>query len=231
MPFVSKIEYLPTTTKFFHPIEEGNYYVTTTLEDDGWEKRTSMCKEFSAPRNQEDSKPYASFDANKEIGPVSNVEIATIIDVLGIEVQVPSLSSPGYSVWILQSRGHERFVNEIHRHNSDIVNYSSPLRAKECNLNDVCFESSKTAVVNHWQGSQDSNNVKTKFEPSSMHLETVAFLDTGSSGLHEMQQREQRRPQQSCVNTSKSKVQSRAPRRTENLDYNSWMPEMQEGFI
>ena len=55
----------------------------------------------------------------KEIGPVLN---SRIVDVLGIEVQVPSLSSPGYSVWILISRGHERFVNEIHRHNSDIVN-------------------------------------------------------------------------------------------------------------
>ena len=29
-------------------------------------------------------------------------------------------------------------------------------------------------VVNHGQGSQDSNNVKTKVEPSSMHRETVA---------------------------------------------------------
>ena len=98
----------------------------------------------------------------------------TIIDVPGMEVQVPSLSSPGYSVWILISRGRERFVNEIHRHNSDIVNYSSSLRAKECNLNDVCLESSTPAVVNHGQGAQDSNKVKTKVEPSSMHRDTVA---------------------------------------------------------
>ena len=57
-------------------------------------------------------------------------------------------------------------MNEIHRHNSDIVNYSSSLRTKEENLNNVCFESSKPAVVNHVQGSQDSNNV--------VHRETVA---------------------------------------------------------
>ena len=68
----------------------------------------------------------------------------------------------------------ERFANEIHRHNSDIVNCSSSLRAKECNLNDVCLKSSKPAVVNHGQGSQDSNNVKTEVEVSSMHRETVA---------------------------------------------------------
>ena len=75
---------------------------------------------------------------------------------------------------ILISRGHERFVNEIHRHNSDIVNYRSSLCTKEANLNDVSLESSKLAVVNHGQGSQDSNNVKTEAEPSSMHRETVA---------------------------------------------------------
>ena len=84
--------------------------------------------------------PYASIDADKEIGPVLNIGIATTIDVLCIEVQVPSLSSPGYSVWILISRGHERFVNEIHRDNSDIVNYSSSLRTKE--------ETSMTCVSN-----------------------------------------------------------------------------------
>ena len=61
----------------------------------------------------------------KESGPVLNIETATIMDVPGIEVQVPSLSSPGHAVQILISRGLERFVKEIHRHNSDIVNNSS----------------------------------------------------------------------------------------------------------
>ena len=41
-------------------------------------------------------------------------------------------------MWILVSCGRERFVNEIHRHNSNIVNNSSPLCAKEDNLNNVC---------------------------------------------------------------------------------------------
>ena len=122
-----------------------------------------MCKENTAPRNWEDSRPYASIDANQEIGPVLNIGIATVIDVLGSEVQVPSLSTPGCSAWILISRGHERFVNEIHRHNSNIVNYSSSLRTKEANFDNVGFESSKLAVVNHEQGSQESNNVETKY--------------------------------------------------------------------
>ena len=133
-----------------------------------------MCKEYTAPRNGEDSKPCASIDADQDIGPVLNIGIATVMDVPGIEVQVLSPSSPGHSVWFLISRGHERFVNEIHRHNSDIVNNSSSWRTKEENLNNVCFESSKLAVVNHSQGSQESNNVETKVESSSVHRATVA---------------------------------------------------------
>ena len=105
VPFRTRTENSRTAAKFYHPIEKGNFHVTTTLGDDGWRKRTSMCKECTAPRNREDSKPYASIDAEKEMGPVLNIEIATIIDVPGIEVQVPSLSSPGYSVWIMISRG------------------------------------------------------------------------------------------------------------------------------
>ena len=102
-----KIEYLRTTAKFYHPFEKGNYNVTTTLDDDGWGKRTSMCSEYAASRNREDSRPYTSIDAEKEIGPISKIGIVTVIDVLGIEeVQVPSLSSPEYFVWTLISRGH-----------------------------------------------------------------------------------------------------------------------------
>ena len=133
-------------------------------------------------------KPYASIDADKEIGPVLNIEIASII-VPGTAVQVPSLSSPGYYVCILISRGHERFVNEIHSYNNDIVNCSSSLRGKEDNLDDVCFESSKPAAVNHGQGSQDSNNVKTKVEPTNMHRETVASTIRVKPGLLKKRQR------------------------------------------
>ena len=44
----------------------------------------------------------------KKTGPVLNVGIVTILDVPGIEVHAPSLSSPEVSLWILISRrGHE----------------------------------------------------------------------------------------------------------------------------
>ena len=95
-------------------------------------------------------------------------------------------------------------MNEIHRHNTNIVKYSSSLRTMEQNFDNVSFESPKLAVVTHKQGSQDSNNVETKLEPSSVLVETVASTirvapasSKSSSG---------RRRQQSYVNTSENKV-------------------------
>ena len=140
---MSKIESLRTTAKLYHPVEEGNYYIPAPLEDDGWGRRTSMCKEYTGPRNQENSRPYASVDANQESGPVLNIGIATILDVLGVEVQVPSLSTPERFKYILISCGHERFVNDIHRNNPEIVNCSSSLHTKEENFDTVSFESVK----------------------------------------------------------------------------------------
>ena len=84
MPLMSKIESLRTAAKFYHLVEIGNYYITTLLEDDGWGKRTSKCREYTAPRNQKDSRQFASVDADQEIGPVLNIGIAMIVDVPGI---------------------------------------------------------------------------------------------------------------------------------------------------
>ena len=129
----------------------------------------------------------------KKFGPVLNIGIATFVDISGIEMQVPSLSTPERSIWILRGRGHERFVNEIHRHNSKIVNYSSSLRTKDENFDNVGLESSKPAVVNHGQGSQDSNNVETKDEPPSVLREIVASTIRETLASSKSSRRRQRR--------------------------------------
>ena len=214
MPFMNKIENLCTAAIFCHPIEKGNHVVTTTLEEDGWRKRTSMCKEYTAPRNREDPRPYASIDAEKETGPVLSIENASIIDVLGIEVQVPSLSSPGYSVWILISHGRDRFVNEIHCHNSDTVNYSSSLRT--------------------WQITGKSHKIWTMFK---RRLNLQACIGEPLLPRHG----KPRPPRKAAAAAAaaaailrQSKVhlqKDRDHQREQDLDYDSWMPDMQKGFL
>ena len=78
-----------------------------------------------------------------------------------MEVQVPSLSDLWRSIWILTSRGKERFVNEIHRHKPGIVNDTPLLRRKEENLENVSFESVKLALGKRGYGSEDSDTAKS----------------------------------------------------------------------
>ena len=117
MPFMSKIASLQTAAKFHHPIETENYFVTTLLEDDGWKRRTSMWKEYTALRNQKDSRPFASIEANQKIDPIlihwncfdcwcSRHWGASTITEWSMALHVDFLTS----------RGKEIFVNEIHRH-------------------------------------------------------------------------------------------------------------------
>ena len=137
-----------------------------------------MCREYTAPRNQKDSRQFESTDANQEIGPVLNIGIATVVDVHGIEVQVPSLGTPERSIWILMSRGREKIVNEIHRHNPEIVNDRSLLRTKEENFDNVSFECVKLASGNRGYGSQDSDTAKSNDKPSSSGLRKTAISTT-----------------------------------------------------
>ena len=132
-----------------------------------------MCKEYTAPRNQKGSRPHSLIDADQEIGPVLNVGVAKSLDMYGIEVQVPSLSIPERSRWIFISRGQERLVGEIHRHNTEIMNDSSLLRTKEENFENVSFESVKLASGNGGHGSDDSDIVKSNDKPSSEPRETA----------------------------------------------------------
>ena len=70
-------------------------------------------------------------------------------------------------------------------------------------------------------------------ESSSPHRETVAFTKRVKPGLLEEQQR-QRRQQQSCVYTSQDKVhfhRERDPQRSQNLDSNSWMTDVEKTFL
>ena len=71
-----------------------------------------------------------------------------------------------------------------------IMNYGSSLREKEENFDNI-FESSKPTVEYHEKGAQDSNNVETKIESSSVHRETVASTMRVNPGLLEKQQRRQ----------------------------------------
>ena len=177
-----------------------------------------MWQEYTAPRNQKGSRPFASIDANQKIDPNLNIGIALIVDVPGMEVQVPSLTDLSRSIWILTGRGKERFVNEIHRHKPGIVDDTPLLRTKEENLEDVSFESVKPASGNRCYGSEDSDTSISNVIPSSELRKTGISTTCATSP----------RSCNSIVHAHCTKKE--IPRENRIGGYDSWMPEVPKQF-
>ena len=51
MPRRSQIEFLQTTAGFYHPVKVGRKNTLILHKEDGWGKCTSLCKEYTKPRN------------------------------------------------------------------------------------------------------------------------------------------------------------------------------------
>ena len=120
------------------------------------------------------------------------------------------------SRWILIIRGWWITVQKLHK--------------KEENFDNMYVESSKPTVDYHEYGSQDSNNVETKVEPSGMRRETVACTKRENPGsskaaaaaataaaiLHRLHPRK------------KSMYQKEIHREDRIWDYSFWMTDVQK---
>ena len=174
MPFMGKIEHLRTTPKFYHPKEKGNHYVTNTLEDDGWEKaHFDVWRIYSAEKS-------GGFKAIRitwcRIRNWSSLEYWDCFSYWCSWYWSASTTTE-YSRILRMDFGKSwsRKICEWNSSSQTLMLWTTVLRcARRKKINDVCFESSKPAVVNHGQCSQDSNNVKTKDDSSGVLRETVA---------------------------------------------------------
>ena len=111
-----------------------------------------------------------------------------------------------------------------------LVNYGSSLSEKEENFNNLCCESSKPTVEYHEKGSQDSNNVETK-----MNLQACI----GNRCLHDADKPGPPRKAAAAVaaaailcqciwGQSPSIKKGKNPSRGQNLEYNSWMIDVEK---
>ena len=76
-------------------------YKTTLDVDDGFADRTPACREFSHPRADSDSRVYATIPGQTIIGPVLPVHIIQFLGINGIEIQIPSTTTPNRNSWVV----------------------------------------------------------------------------------------------------------------------------------
>ena len=124
-------------------------------------------------------------------------------------VQVASLNIPEYSTWILTNRGLWITVHHCARRKKNSIICVANLHSLQWNITSMAHKI-RTTLKRRWIFKRASG---------------IRCLHDGCKkrGLLEKQQRRQ---QQSCVNTPEDKVQlkkRKAPSRVQNLDSDSWM--------
>ena len=75
---------------FTHRVSAGMSYKTRLDEADGNGKLITLCREYTLPRVNPQSRVFAAILGGTIIGPVIEVQIVKILDQYGFEIAIPS---------------------------------------------------------------------------------------------------------------------------------------------
>ena len=95
--------------------------------DDGFGDRTPACREYTPPRENSDSRIYATIPGQTIIGPVLQVHSIQYIGINGIDIQIPSTTTKERNSWVVICRGTNRYEDEWHLNDPDHSPTSSEL--------------------------------------------------------------------------------------------------------
>ena len=98
---------------FICEVAVGRLYRTALDVDDGVGDRTPACREDTHPRAGSDSKLFASLRERTIFGPVLQVHIINFLFNYGIEIEIPSTTSPPRTSWVVICRGQKRYGEEL----------------------------------------------------------------------------------------------------------------------
>ena len=107
--------------------------VPNTYQDvvNGFWGYTPACREYIHPRNDPRSKVFTAILGGTNIGPVVQVRVAFLLNNQGIEMEIPAPRRPKMKSWVVICRGRNRFVNELHVHETVCHNTRSELLGEE----------------------------------------------------------------------------------------------------
>ena len=86
-------------------VRTGMSYKTVPDVDDGFEDRTPACREYTLPREDQNSRIYATIPGQTIIGPVLQAHILRYLGISGLEIQIPSTTTKNRTYWLVICRG------------------------------------------------------------------------------------------------------------------------------
>ena len=91
-------------------VERGQYFYT--LETEEGQEMQHLCREYTMPRNEKETRVIGWIRKNTRIGPVLNITVCYRDEQYSVEVQVPSLFQDDTVSWVRIVNGVDRYVTE-----------------------------------------------------------------------------------------------------------------------
>ena len=98
---------------FVHQSSAGMSYKTRLDEDDGFGQIIPLCREYTLSKVNSRPRVFTAILGGTIIGPVIEVQIVEILDLLGLEIANPSPNDSTRTSSVMISRGKSRFVDEL----------------------------------------------------------------------------------------------------------------------
>ena len=76
---------------FVREVSIEQYFLTIHDANDGFGGNTGSCREYTLPRDDQDSELSGWIRGHTKIGPVRQVRVTCCLDQCGSEIQVPSM--------------------------------------------------------------------------------------------------------------------------------------------
>ena len=91
----TKVSQICESAGFMRKVSIGPYFRTIHDVNDGCGGKTGSCREYTLPREDQDSEPIGWIREHTKIGPVRQVRVTCCLDQHGIEIHVPSILQNG----------------------------------------------------------------------------------------------------------------------------------------
>ena len=99
---------------FVRKVSPAQCFRTIHDIDDGFGEKTGACKEYTQPRDHENSEPVGWIRGFAKIGSVIQVRATCYLDHCGIEIQVTSTLKNGSFSGIMKIRGPNHHVDKAY---------------------------------------------------------------------------------------------------------------------
>ena len=108
-----KLSKFCTDAGFLTVVDVGQYFMTKDTEEFSQFTNTVACREYTLPRDEEESEPKGWIQGNTKIGPVLEVANSYLHGKYGVEIRIMCMNKHNSHSWVRISHGSNKLVTNL----------------------------------------------------------------------------------------------------------------------